>query len=301
MVCRRRPGFVSLRRSWKMLAVAASIVMLRAPAFPAADRARGGVQLAVRAQVERLAPRHRMTVVAPFRIYPPIGRYRLKLREVPQRAAGRDRARSAVGRASSARATITCRSWPWTDPLGVELGLRSALDRAGRPDLLHGHWLHPHGTAAAAVGKRPGPGGLDCARARRVPARRSRRGAPRPVPRHGARGVCARGGGDLRQPGDGSSASGDPRSRLRSPARDPERSRCRALPAGCARGCARDAPPRDRRFTGARRRSPADRVRGRPPTGQAGRPAPARARADCAPAFRRWRWRSSATARKRRP
>jgi glycosyltransferase involved in cell wall biosynthesis len=130
--------------------------MLCAPAFPAADRARGGVQLAVRAQVERLAPRHRMTVVAPFRVYPPIGRYRLKLGEVPSGPPDEIALDLPSVRILRPRHYHLPLLWPWTDPLGVELGLRSVLDRAGRPDLLHGHWLHPHGTAAAAVGKRAG-------------------------------------------------------------------------------------------------------------------------------------------------
>jgi len=130
--------------------------MLCAPAFPAADSARGGVQLAVRAQVERLAPRHRLTVVAPFRIYPPIGRYRPKMGEVPSGPTDETELGLPSVRILRPRHYHLPFLWPWTDPLGVELGLRSALGRAGRPDLLHGHWLHPHGWAAARVGKRSG-------------------------------------------------------------------------------------------------------------------------------------------------
>jgi len=128
--------------------------MLCAPAFPAADLARGGVQLAMRAQVERLAPRHRLTVVAPLRIYPPIGRYRRKMGEVPEEPVDETALDLPSVRILRPRHYHLPLLWPWTDPLGVELGLRSALDRAGRPDLLHGHWLHPHGWAAAAVGRR---------------------------------------------------------------------------------------------------------------------------------------------------
>ena len=127
--------------------------MLCAPAFPAADRARGGVQLAVRAQVERLAPRHRLTVVAPFRLYPPIGRYRAKMREIPAEPPDETALDLPAVRVLRPRQVHLPLLWPWTDQLGVELGLKGALAKVGRPDLLHGHWLHPHGTAAAAVGQ----------------------------------------------------------------------------------------------------------------------------------------------------
>jgi glycosyltransferase involved in cell wall biosynthesis len=43
--------------------------------------------------------------------------------------------------------------WPLLDPLGVILGLLGAAARQGRPDILHAHWLHPYGFAAAVVGK----------------------------------------------------------------------------------------------------------------------------------------------------
>jgi glycosyltransferase involved in cell wall biosynthesis len=130
--------------------------MLCAPAFPAAREARGGVQLALRAQVERLAQRHQVTVVAPLRRYPPLGRYRAKAVEVPWGPADEEEGGPAPIRILRPRHLHLPLLWPLTDPLGVELGLRSALARAGRPDLLHGHWLHPQGLAAARVGHQAG-------------------------------------------------------------------------------------------------------------------------------------------------
>ena len=58
-------------------------ILLTAPAYPTRALAKGGVQLAVRAQAERLARRHEVTVVAPYRVYPPLARYARKRREVP--------------------------------------------------------------------------------------------------------------------------------------------------------------------------------------------------------------------------
>lgn len=127
--------------------------MLCAPAFPTALEARGGVQLAVRAQAERLARHHQVTVVAPLRRYPPFGRYRMKAVEVPAGPADEWEPGPTPLRILRPRHLHLPVLWPVTDLLGVELGLRSAIARAGRPDILHGHWLHPHGAAAAAVGR----------------------------------------------------------------------------------------------------------------------------------------------------
>ena len=166
--------------------------MLCAPAFPAAGRARGGVQLAVRAQVERLAPHHRMTVVAPFRIYPPFGRYRTKMREIPAEPPDETALDLPSVRVLRPRQVHLPLLWTWTDLLAIELGLKSALARVGRPDLLHGHWLHPHGSAVAAVGHAAGIPVVLTAHGRDV-ARLDAPQDPRAHPyRAAVRAACAR-------------------------------------------------------------------------------------------------------------
>jgi glycosyltransferase involved in cell wall biosynthesis len=124
--------------------------MLCAPAFPRA--ARGGVQIALRAQAERLARRYQVTVVAPLRLYPPLGRYRVKSEEVPPDPADDRESSPAAIRILRPRHYHLPALWPLTDPLGVELGIRAAFRQVGRPDLMHGHWLHSPALAAARVG-----------------------------------------------------------------------------------------------------------------------------------------------------
>jgi glycosyltransferase involved in cell wall biosynthesis len=114
------------------------------------------VQLAVRAQAERLARHHQVTVVAPLRLYPPIGRYRDKSAEIPAGRVDEEERAPAPIRVLRPRHIHLPLLWPLTDPLGMELGLRSAFRRVGQPDLLHGHWLHSPALAAARVGHATG-------------------------------------------------------------------------------------------------------------------------------------------------
>jgi glycosyltransferase involved in cell wall biosynthesis len=122
--------------------------------FAAPGLARGGMQLAVRAQVERLAARHRVTVVAPYRLYPPLGRYAAKRREVPPGpAAERERIGPHELRIVRPRQVHVPGLWPLLDPYFMVRGILAAAKESGRPDLLHGHWLHPQGAATAAAAR----------------------------------------------------------------------------------------------------------------------------------------------------
>lgn len=122
--------------------------------FAAPGLARGGMQVAVRAQVERLAARHRVTVVAPYRLYPPLGRYAAKRREVPPApAAERERIGARELRIFRPRQMHVPGLWPLLDPYFMVRGILAAAKESGCPDLLHGHWLHPQGAATAAAAR----------------------------------------------------------------------------------------------------------------------------------------------------
>jgi glycosyltransferase involved in cell wall biosynthesis len=109
------------------------------------------VQVAVRAQVERLVKRgHRVTVVAPYRLYLPLPRYAAKRREIPP---GPRSEREGNVRIFRPRHLHVPGLWRALDPFAVILALLEAALRSGPPDLIHGHWLHPHGFAAAVVGR----------------------------------------------------------------------------------------------------------------------------------------------------
>lgn len=127
-------------------------ILVCAPAYPPPALGRGGVQVAVRAQVERLAARgHRLTVVAPYRRFLPLARYAAKRREIP--AGPGDEVESERVRILRPRHLHVPGAWRLLDPLAVLVAILAAAAREGRPDLLHGHWLHPHGLAAAVAGR----------------------------------------------------------------------------------------------------------------------------------------------------
>ena len=126
-------------------------LLVCAPAYSKPELARGGVQVAVRAQVERLVKRgHRVTVVAPYRLYLPLPRYAAKRREIPS---GPRAEREGDVRIFRPRHLHIPGLWRLLDPFAVVVGLLVAAVRSGPPDLIHGHWLHPHGFAAAVVGR----------------------------------------------------------------------------------------------------------------------------------------------------
>ncbi len=115
--------------------------------------------MAVRAQAERLAARHRVTVVAPHRLYLPLARYSGKRREVPPGPfAERECTPSGELAIVRPRQLHVPVAWSLSDPFFMVRGILTAARRTGRPDLLHGHWLHPHGAAtvrAARTLRRP--------------------------------------------------------------------------------------------------------------------------------------------------
>lgn len=128
-------------------------ILVCAPAYPAPELARGGVQLAVRAQVERLARRgHRVTVVAPYRLYLPLRRYAVKRREIPPEARVERQGAIQIFRP---RHLHLPGLWRLVDPLAVAVALLGGAlrSRSGPLAVVHAHWLHPHGFAAALVGR----------------------------------------------------------------------------------------------------------------------------------------------------
>jgi len=130
-------------------------LLIATTTFTAPALARGGMQLAVRAQVERLAARHHVTVVAPYRLFPPLGRYATKRREVPPDAAEEHEAIAGGSelRIVRPRQPHVPGLWRILDPHFMTRGILAAVRSGRHPDLLHGHWLHPQGTAAAAAAR----------------------------------------------------------------------------------------------------------------------------------------------------
>ncbi len=125
-------------------------LLICAPAYPSAELARGGVQVAVRAQVERLARRHQVTVVAPYRLYLPLPRYAEKRREIPPSPSVESEGPVRIFRP---RHLHLPGLWRIVDPAAAVTGILRGAARAGRPDLIHAHWLHPHGFAAVNAGR----------------------------------------------------------------------------------------------------------------------------------------------------
>ncbi len=112
------------------------------------------MQVAVRAQVERLAAHHQVSVVAPYRLYPPLQHYAEKRAEVPRAPAEEhERIGEHELRIFRPRQLHLPGLWPLLDPLLMVRAILATAHRSGRPDLLHGHWLYPHGGATVAAAR----------------------------------------------------------------------------------------------------------------------------------------------------